>query len=450
MTAGIFACEALLPDGWASNVRVTLQGEAIASVTAGDAARSGDVRVATLVPGMPNLHSHAFQRGMAGLSERRGATADSFWTWREVMYHFALTLTPEEAQAVAEMAYMEMLEAGFTRVGEFHYLHHDRDGTPYADPAEMSLRIIAAAGETGINLTHLPVFYAHSDFGGKAPNPGQRRFIHHPDRFARLMEGTRAAMTRPLDRLGIAPHSLRAVTEAELAGLIAAHGAGPIHIHIAEQTREVEDCLAYSGQRPVERLFGHFPVDGRWCLIHATHLTEAETQAIAASGAVVGLCPVTEANLGDGLFPADRFLSLGGRIGIGSDSNVEISVREELKLLEYGQRLFHRQRNVLSLGEGSTGGALLAATLAGGAQALGAPAPALAAGAPADMVALSDRLALAQGRDRTIDRWVFGTDVAVGDVWAAGRHLVTGGRHRDHDRIVRGFAGAVNAALARG
>lgn len=449
MTTGIFASEALLPDGWGRDVRVTVEGHAITSVTRGDAAHPGDVRVEVLIPGMPNLHSHAFQRGMAGLAERRGATADSFWTWREIMYHFALTLTPEEAQAVAEMAYMEMLEAGFTRVGEFHYLHHDRDGAPYADPAEMSLRIIAAADRTGINLTHLPVFYAHSDFGGKAPGPGQRRFIHDLDRFARLMEGARAALTRPLDRLGIAPHSLRAVTEGELAALIAVHGAGPIHIHIAEQTREVDDCLAHSNQRPVERLMAQFPVDDRWCLIHATHLIDAETQAIAASGAVVGLCPITEANLGDGLFPAGRHLSLGGRIGIGSDSNVEISVREELKMLEYGQRLFHRQRNVLSRGEGSTGGALFAATRAGGAQALGAPLPAIAAGAPADLAALADRAALGGGQDRTIDRWVFGTDIAVSEVWAGGRHLVKGGRHADHDRIVTRFGAAVRAALSR-
>jgi len=449
MTTGIFASEALLPDGWARDVRVTLAGETITAVATGSTAQAGDIRVGALVPGMANLHSHAFQRGMAGLAERRGATADSFWTWREVMYHFALTLTPEEAQAVAEMAYMEMLEAGFTRVGEFHYLHHDRDGTAYADPAEMSLRIIAAAGATGINLTHLPVFYAHSDFGGKAPNPGQRRFLHDLDAFARLMEGARAAMTRPLDRLGIAPHSLRAVTEGELHALVAAYGDGPIHIHIAEQTREVEDCIVASGQRPVERLMAHFPVDRHWCLIHATHLTDTETKAIAASGAVVGLCPLTEANLGDGLFPAEQFLSLGGRIGVGSDSNVEISVREELKLLEYGQRLFHRQRNVLSMGEGSTGRALLSAALAGGAQALAAPAPELAVGAPADLVALQDRLGLPGGADRTLDRWVFGTDVAVADVWAAGRHLVHEGTHLGRAAITGRFARAVGAALSR-
>lgn len=449
MNTGIFASEALLPTGWARDVRLTLKDGVIGTLTIGGAAQAGDARVGALVPGMPNLHSHAFQRGMAGLAERRGATADSFWTWREVMYHFALTLSPEEAQAVAEMAYMEMLEKGFTRVGEFHYLHHDRDGGPYADPAEMSLRILAAAEATGIHLTHLPVFYAHSDFGGKAPNPGQRRFIHDLDAFARLMERARAAMTRPTDRLGIAPHSLRAVTEGELQALVAAHGAGPIHIHIAEQMREVEDCVAASGQRPVERLLAHFPVDERWCLIHATHLTDAETRGIAASGAVVGLCPLTEANLGDGLFPAGQFLSLGGRIGVGSDSNVEISVREELKVLEYGQRLFHRQRNVLSMGEGSTGCALFSANLAGGAQALGAPAPELAVGAPADLVALQDRLGLPDGADRTLDRWIFGADVAIADVWVGGRHVVCEGTHHGRQAIIARFAKAVGAALSR-
>lgn len=447
MTRSLFAGQALLPEGWARDVRVTVRDGAIASVETGSAPQAGDTRTDILIPGTANLHSHAFQRAMAGLTERRGPGADSFWTWRDLMYRFALRLDPGQMQAVAEMAYVEMLESGFTRVGEFHYLHHDRDGRPYADPAEMSLRILAAATATGIHLTHLPVFYAHSDFGGAAPNPGQRRFLHDPDAFARLTGRMLGAMTRPGDRLGIAPHSLRAATEDELRALLAAHPDGPVHIHVAEQTREVEDSLAFCGRRPVETLLDRIGIDARWCLIHATHLTEAERTSIAASGAVAGLCPITEANLGDGLFPAAAFLNEGGRIGVGSDSNVEISLRGELRLLEYGQRLVHRQRNVLAGPEGSTGGRLFRASLTGGGQALGAPEPALRTGAPADLVALTDPNGLAAAGDQNLDRWIFGTEVRVADVWAGGAHLVRDGRHIARDRIAPSYAATRKALL---
>ena len=440
METTLFAEQALLPTGWARDVRLGLAGDVIASVEVGVARKPVDIAVGAVIPGMANLHSHAFQRAMAGLTERRGPTADSFWTWRDLMYRFALGLDPDQMQAVAEMAYLEMLEAGFTRVGEFHYLHHDRDGRPYADPAEMSLRILAAAEGTGIALTHLPVFYAHSDFGGAAPGDGQRRFIHDLDAFLRLTERLGAAMTRPADRLGIAPHSLRAATEEEVRALLAAHPGCPVHIHVAEQLREVEDSVAHSGLRPVEVLLKRIGIDARWCLIHATHLTDEERRGIAASGAVAGLCPVTEANLGDGLFPARDFLSDGGRFGVGSDSNVEISLREELKILEYGQRLFSRGRNVLAEGEGSTGRALLRAALSGGAQALGAPAPDLVVGASADLVVLRDAVGLRAGGDRILDRWFFGTDIAVDQVWVGGAQVVVGGRHRDGDRIAAAYA----------
>ncbi|HQU68853.1 MAG TPA: formimidoylglutamate deiminase [Albidovulum sp.] len=440
MTEAIFAAEALLPGGWARDVRISLDGATITSVSVGAAPQAGDTRAEAVIPGMPNLHSHTFQRAMAGLTERRGPSADSFWTWRDLMYRFALSLTPEEVQAIAEMACVEMLETGFTRLGEFHYLHHGADGRPHANPAEMSLRIIAAAEATGIHLTLLPVFYAHSNFGGAAPSDGQRRFINDVDGYSELFAGAKAGISRPFDRIGIAPHSLRAATDGEITRLLEVHPDGPVHIHIAEQMREVEDCVSWSGQRPVERLLSQFNVDGRWCLIHATHLTEAERRGIVASGAVAGLCPVTEANLGDGLFPAQEFLAEGGRFGIGSDSNVEIAVTEELKILEYGQRLVHRLRNVLTAGEGSTGGTLLRAALQGGAQALGAPAAELSVGAPADMVALTDRSGLTSAGDRVLDRWVFGADVAVADVWAGGAHVVTGGSHRERERIAAGFA----------
>ncbi len=440
MAQTLFASEALLPGGWAQDVRIDTDGGIITAVQPGASAQPADHSVAALIPGMSNLHSHAFQRAMSGLTERRGPTADSFWTWRDLMYRFALRLDPDQMQAVAELAYVEMLEAGFTRVGEFHYLHHDRDGRPYADPAEMSLRILAAATDTGINLTHLPVFYAHSDFGGAAPTDGQRRFTHSLDAFARLTERLRAAMTRPADRLGIAPHSLRAVTGDELARLLATHPTGPVHIHVAEQLREVHDSVAYSGQRPVETLLSRFDVTPRWCLIHATHLTEAERKGIAATGSVAGLCPLTEANLGDGIFPAQTYLAENGRIGIGSDSNVEISVRGELKMLEYGQRLFARQRNVLAEAEGSTGGLMVRAMLTGGAQALDAPDAVLRVGAPADLVALTDQTGLGGNGDRVLDRWIFGTDVKVADVWVGGNHVVRNGQHINRAAIARTFA----------
>lgn len=440
MSGAIFAAEALLPGGWVRDVRIKLDGARIASVDADASPEPGDLRTGAVIPGMPNLHSHTFQRAMAGLTERRGPSADSFWTWRDLMYRFALSLTPDEVQAVAEMACMEMLESGFTRLGEFHYLHHGTDGRPYANPAEMSLRIIAAAEATGIHLTLLPVFYAHSGFGGAAPADGQRRFINDPDSYAELFARAKAGLSRPLDRIGIAPHSLRAATEGELTTLLSAHPDGPVHIHIAEQTQEVVDCVAWSGQRPVEWLMSHVEVDHRWCLIHATHLTDAERRAIVASGAAAGLCPVTEANLGDGLFPAPEFLAEGGSFGIGSDSNIRISVAEELRILEYGQRLDHRLRNVLTQDGGSTGGTLLRGALAGGAQALAAPDAMIVAGAPADLVALGDNAGIPAEGDRIVDRWIFGSDARVTDVWAGGARVVEDGRHRDRERIAAAFA----------
>ncbi|TIV31013.1 MAG: formimidoylglutamate deiminase, partial [Mesorhizobium sp.] len=335
MTA-IFAERALLPGGWQGNVRIAFEGGRISTVEIGAVARAGEERHAIVLPGMPNLHSHAFQRGMAGLAELRGPSADSFWSWREVMYRFALSMTPDQVEAVAAQLYVEMLEAGFSRVGEFHYLHHDRDGQPYANVAEMAERIAAAAGKSGIGLTLLPVFYAHSAFGGAAPNEGQRRFINDVERFGRLLEKAREAV-RPLEQavVGVAPHSLRAATPDELNSVAAMSPNSPIHIHVAEQVKEVEDCVAWSGKRPVEFLLANAKVDARWCLIHATHMTEAETIAMARTGSIAGLCPITEANLGDGTFAAPLFVEHGGRFGVGSDSNVLIGLPDELRQLEY-------------------------------------------------------------------------------------------------------------------
>ncbi len=447
MTA-IFAGQALLPEGWASDVRMTLKDGRIATVETGVAAAPGDERHGAIVPGMANLHSHAFQRGMAGLAELRGPGSDSFWSWRTVMYRFALSMNPEQVEAVAAQLYVEMLEAGFTRVGEFHYLHHDADGRPYADIGELAARIAAAARTTGIGLTLLPVFYAHAGFGGSAPGEGQRRFINDRDGYARLLARCRELTAAlPGGVTGVAPHSLRAVTPEELAAVVALAGDAPIHIHIAEQVKEVEDCIAWSGRRPVEWLLENAPVDGRWCLIHATHMTDAETDAMAASGAVAGLCPITEANLGDGTFAAIRFLAGGGRFGIGSDSNVLIGLGDELRQLEYSQRLLHRGRNMIAAPGGSTGRALFDGAMAGGAAALGV-ATGLAAGAPADFVSLRSRHDVPLSGDRLLDAWVFSAGVAPDTVWVAGRKLVENGRHAAREATAARFAEAMRALAA--
>jgi formimidoylglutamate deiminase len=443
---------ALLPQGWASHVRVIAVNGRIERITADVEAAETDERLKVGIPGMPNLHSHAFQRGIAGLTERRGLEGDSFWTWRELMYQFVARIDPDEVQAIAALAYAEMLEAGFTHVGEFHYLHHDRGGVPFADPAELAGRVAAAAINTGIGLTLLPTLYAHGGFGGAEPQPRQLRFINSRDRFAQIVEGSRKIVkTVPGGVVGVAPHSLRAVTPEELAGLVELAQSGPIHIHIAEQTKEVGDCVAWSGRRPVEWLLEHTAVDERWCLVHATHINDAELQGIAASGAVVGLCPITEANLGDGIFPARAFLAHEGRIGIGSDSNVLIDSAEELRTLEYAQRLAHRGRNVLASGSGrSTARTLFAGALAGGAQVLQSPRG-LVEGASLDVVSLDmEQPALLERRgDDILDSWVFsGGRHLVDCVWRAGEKVVINGKHRHREAIVARYRQALNNLLS--
>jgi len=445
--------QALLPNGWSAAVRLTLADGRIATVAPGVEPQPGDVRHAIGLPGLPNLHSHAFQRAMAGRAERRVERADDFWLWRERMYQLAQAVQPQDLRAIAALAYAEMLQAGFVRVGEFHYLHNAPDGRPYADPGEMAVSLAAAAAETGIALTLLPVFYAHAGFGGTPPNAGQTRFLNSLDSYARLLDASDAAICGlPGAVLGVAPHSLRAVTPAELAEVTALRPAGPVHIHIAEQTREVEDCLAWSGQRPVEWLLAHAPVDRRWCLVHATHVDAAETRALAASAAAAGLCPITEANLGDGLFPAENFLAAGGQVGIGSDSNVLIDATEELRLLEYGQRLTQRRRNVLAGPAGEpTAERLYHAALAGGGRALGEDPPGLRPGAPASFVSLdAEHPALAEAApDEYLSRWIFAAGRgAVDGVWVAGRQLVAQGRHVRWPQIVADYRAALTRLQA--
>jgi formimidoylglutamate deiminase len=452
MTTLHFA-SALLPSGWADDVRIVVTDGTIAGVAAGASPGHGDERHQLAIPGMASLHSHAFQRGMAGLAETRGNKADTFWTWRETMYRFALEMTPQDVEAIATLLYAEMLERGYTRVGEFHYLHHDRDGTPYANPAEMAARIAQAAGTTGIGLTLLPSFYAHGSFGGAAPHAGQRRFVCSVGQFAKLVASTREAVGwLPGANTGIAPHSLRAVTPEELADIVPLAEAGPVHIHAAEQIGEVEDCIAWSGRRPVEWLLEHAAVGRGWCLIHATHMTGAETSALARSGAVAGLCPVTEANLGDGIFAAREFCEAGGRFGIGTDSNVLVGVADELRHLEYGQRLKHRERNVLSGGRGvSTGRAMFDAALIGGMQALTQPAAGLEPGARADIVTLDAVHPSLAGRrgDAVLDGWIFAAGSgAVDCVWAGGNKVVQGGRHWLSEKARDAFNATVRRLLA--
>ena len=440
--AAIFAEQALLSDGWHRNVRLTAKNGHIASIGSDASAQPGDERHAIVLPGMPNLHSHAFQRGQAGLAEVRGPDADSFWSWREVMYRFALSMTPEQVEAVAAQLYVEMLEAGFSRVGEFHYLHHDINGRPYSDIGEMAGRIAAAATDTGIGLTLLPVFYAHSGFDGAAPNDGQRRFINDLNSFARLLESSRKAVESIPDAIvGVAPHSLRAVTPDELAAVVAMAPDGPIHIHVAEQMREVEDCIAWSGARPVEWLLENTAVDGRWCLIHATHMTDAETIALARSGAVAGLCPITEANLGDGTFSGQLFTGHGGRFGIGSDSNVLIGIVDELRQLEYSQRIFHRARNVLADPGQSNGRSLYTAAVSGANRALNGAKAGLSVGASADLVSLDPSHPSLAGKigDAILDTWIFANGADVDCVWVRGKKLVEGGRHFRREAIAQKF-----------
>lgn len=455
MTA-LFCPAALLPGGWADNVLLRIGADGrFAAVEAGAQPPAGaEVAAGPVIPGMPNLHSHAFQRAMAGLAERAGASGgtDSFWNWRETMYAFLARLTPEAVEAVAALLYMEMLTEGYTAVAEFHYLHLDPAGRPYADRAEMARRILAAADTSGIGLTLLPTLYAHGNFGGAPPTPGQARFLNRVDTLFEILSAARDAARGNADaRVGLALHSLRAVSPAEMAEALAAMDGldadAPIHIHVAEQTGEVEACLAWSGQRPIAWLLDHAPVDRRWCLIHATHADAAEVAGIAASGAVAGLCPSTEANLGDGVFPAEAFLAADGRFGIGTDSHVSLSPFDELRLMEYAQRLTTRRRGVLGTPGTGCGADLFRRAIAGGAQALGLGGGGIAPGRRADLVVLDpDDLKLAgRSGDRLLDALVFATPSrAVRDVMAGGRFVVRQGRHLRRDAI----AAAYRAALA--
>ena len=438
----LFCPRALLPEGWRSDVRLRWNAagdliEVTPDSMRGDAAQAAG----PVIPGMPNLHSHAFQRAMAGLTETMGSPTDSFWSWRTLMYRFAQRLQPQHLEAIARHLYIEMLKAGYTSVCEFHYLHHAEGGAAYADPAELSLRVMQAAQDAGIGMTLLPVLYQHGGFGGIAPMPHQARFISSPQWMLELRERLQRVLPENgMRRYGVAPHSLRAVAAdglAELVGGVRAQAQGadaPVHIHIAEQTKEVDDCLAWCGKRPVQLLLSLQELDTRWCLVHATHMTDDEYRAVARSGAVVGLCPTTEANLGDGIIDAPRLLADGANWGIGSDSNIAINLRSELRLLEYGQRLHHRRRNMLaSEAQPAVADRMFAQAVSGGALATGRAVAGLAAGQRADFVVLDgeDANLAGRGTEQLLSALVFCEHEGnpVRDVFVGGRQVVAEGRH---------------------
>jgi formimidoylglutamate deiminase len=425
VTTHLFFDHLLLPEGWVPHVRLTIAHGLITAITPHSTLRPQDEHHEIALPGLPNLHSHTFQRAFAGLTETRTNPADSFWSWREQMYRFGLRMNPDDVEAAATHAFIEMLEAGFTSVAEFHYLHHDPNGEPYSNIAELSTRAAAAAATAGIDLLLLPVFYAHSNFGGLPPTAGQRRFICTLDQFAALHEKCQA-----LAPTGIAPHSLRAVTPEELFHLLALAKNNPFHLHISEQVQEVLDCTAWSGARPIEWLLSHAPVSPHWCLIHATHANPQERAGIEATGAVVGLCPITEANLGDGIFHTQSFT---GNYGFGTDSNVLISVAQEIRQLEYAQRLMARARNVLASDHvPATATAVLQRAVAGGAQALGSATSGLQIGAAANIVTLNTQALgpAAQNPESALNLAVFAARApAIGTVWVRGRKLVMDGQH---------------------
>jgi formimidoylglutamate deiminase len=446
---------ALLPTGWAERVRLTADAAGtLVRVEAEAKEDAGVERVAGVaLPGVPNLHSHAFQRALAGLTERRGAESeDSFWSWRTAMYGFLGRLTPENVEAIAGQLYIEMLRAGYTSVAEFHYLHHAPDGRRYPDPAEMSRRLLAASEAAGIGLTLLPAVYMTGDFGGAAPDEGQRRFLLDPDGLSRLLEAL-APELGVGQRLGIALHSLRAVPPRAMDEAMALARRvvpdAPVHIHAAEQRREVEACLAWSGARPVEWLLDHADVDARWCFVHATHTTADELRRLAATGAVAGLCPTTEANLGDGVFPLREYLREGGALGVGSDSQVSVSPVEELRWLEYGQRLVGGARNVAAgHPHRSTARTLFEAAVRGGGRATGIGAGGLEVGHRADVILLDPDNPALIGRsgDALLDSWVFsGNRPAIAHVAVGGRWVVRDGRHPDEEEVLARYRKAIGA-----
>jgi formimidoylglutamate deiminase len=445
-----FAPRALLADGWQENVLIATNALGfITALTPNSEPGTATCLAGATIPAIANLHSHAFQRAMAGLAEVAGDPQDSFWTWRDLMYRMVQRLSPEQVGDIATLLYIDMLKGGYSQVAEFHYLHHDAQGQPYADDA-MLLHLMAAADTAGIGQTLLPVLYSYSGFGSQPASDGQRRFIQQTDAYLQQQQRVaRWSADKPLLNHGICFHSLRAVNEAQMRDVLAACPQDiPVHIHVAEQEKEINDSVAWSGERPVAWLLNRFDVDPRWCLIHATHLDDDEIQRMAASGAVAGLCPTTEANLGDGIFPAVEYIARGGRWGVGSDSHVSLSALEELRWLEYGQRLRDRRRNRITLpNQPSVGDLLWQQAAHGGAQACGLQAGELAIGKRADWLVLEEDAFLASVSSASLlNRWLFGGQrEQIRDVFVAGKQVIHQGHHAAEEQAAARFAQAMSA-----
>ena len=441
----LFARKALLGSAWFADVRITVSAGRVAGIEAGASRQDGDVEGGIVIPGLANAHSHAFQRALAGLTERRSpAGRDSFWTWRQRMYALAGAVDADTLFAVAQQAYTEMLEAGYTAVAEFHYLHREPEG---ADGEAMFEALANAAAAAGIRLTYVPVLYERAGFGEAGPSPEQRRFVLGVDG---LVRHWRRALQARSETLGVAlgVHSLRAVQPESLAVVadLAATHALPFHIHVAEQQREVEQCQAALGRRPVRWLLENHAVNANWCFVHATHIDREEVASLAESGAVVCLCPSTEANLGDGLFPLADYLRAGGAIAIGSDSHVSINPFEELRWLEYGQRLAAEARIVAAVDDVHVGRELYGRALQGGARALGVGEAGLYAGAAADLVVLDaeDPMLVGHDDDSLLDALVFsGYRLPIDRVMVNGSWRVVDGRHVEGAAARAGFARAM-------
>ncbi|PHR62588.1 MAG: formimidoylglutamate deiminase [Robiginitomaculum sp.] len=439
-TSSLFGAQVLLADGWAKNVRISWDKAGLVYKIEPEATLGrNETRAEILIPGMANLHCHSFQRAMAAMAEFCHSQTDSFWSWRDLMYRFVAHLTPQDVGGIAAFVYMQMLQNGFTSIGEFHYLHHQRDGTPYDDPAEMANQVIVGAKTAGIELTLLPVFYAHSNFGDIAPIPSQKRFVHDVEAYQNLIEHLR--QNNPGLTVGIAPHSMRAANPAQILDLLTANPNGPVHIHVAEQLVEVEACQNHLGARPVQYLLEHLEIDARWCLVHATHMDASEINGLATSGAVAGLCPITEANLGDGIFEGPQYLQASGRYGIGSDSCVRIDLCEELRLLEYSQRLRDQARVRMAPVGQHVGASMYRQAASGGAQALGQtlgqspdgqPVGTIAPGNPASFVELDSQHPDLHSRkaDAILDGWIFSAGrQAISNVWVKGSQVITNKKH---------------------
>ena len=456
----IFADKALLQAGWADNVRLTVEGGRLTRIVAGQRPATDDWRADCVLPGLANAHSHAFQRALAGRTEQRSpAGRDSFWTWRVRMYELANAIDAADLRVIAGQVYTEMLRAGYTSVAEFHYLHRAAPGRDVDET--MFAALCAAALDAGIRLTYVPVLYERSGFGESRPEPAQARFAATLDAFMVHVERVAASLESQAEdgalqpTLGIGAHSIRAVTPVALEAVAEFANAShrPMHVHVAEQQREVDQALAFYARRPVRWLLENNEVGSNWCLVHATHMDPEEIQALAATGAVACLCPSTEANLGDGLFALRRYLEHDGRIAIGSDSHVTINPFEELRWLEYGQRLSSESRNVAALGDGHVGRELFDRALAGGAQALGHRQAGIVEGAHADLVCLNGDDPMLAGHDDAsrLDALVFsGYPLPIERVMVGGRWVVEAGEHVRAGDMRSAFANTMRALASHG